>query len=265
MFAGHESSSNTLLFVIILLACHPRIQQDLQDDIDHIIGHDDGNLESVNNCSYLQFYDALSQGMVGAVINETMRLFTVLPFLGKCLPPASAPQPLKLSSGHTHMVPVNTLILVNTSAVHRHPQYWPDPTPAQNIAHHNPVAAFNPRRWSNEHQCQTIYHEYKKPSGLLRPAPGTYIPFSDGIRGCIGKKFAVVELVALVARIFSRYSVNLATKDVDLDKGEDKTTSWNEARRKVEKEMYEGITFKTSLKLGSKIPLVFSKRGANFS
>ena len=263
MFAGHESSSNTLLFVVILLACHPGIQQDLQHDIDHIIGADDSSLESANNYSYSQHYNALSRGMVGAVINETMRLFTVLPFLAKSVPPESTPQPLRLSNDYTHMVPVNTLILINTSAVHRHPQYWPDETSARNIAYHNPVAAFNPHRWLTCRERQMGGRESGKPSGSLHPAPGTYIPFSDGIRGCIGKKFALVELVALVTRIFSRYSVELAIEDVDLAKGDDKRTLWNRARWRVEKEMYEGISFKTSLKLGGKVPIVFMKRDRN--
>ena len=121
MFAGHEPSSNTLLFDLIPPACHPGIQQGLQHHIDNVIGIDDSILNSANSSPYLNRYDTLSQRMVGAVIHETMRLFPGLPFLAKSVPLESTTQPFKLSNKHVHMIQINTPILANTSTVHGHP------------------------------------------------------------------------------------------------------------------------------------------------
>ncbi|KAL2038436.1 hypothetical protein N7G274_008775 [Stereocaulon virgatum] len=143
MFAGHEANANTLTFAILLLACHPSLQQLLQDDIDNILGR---SASSHQNWRYESLYPLLSESMVGAIINETLRIATVLPFLPKAVPKGS-PQSIKISNS-THVIPANTLVLINTSAVHRHPKSWPEPgfplSPANNP---NPVASFNPQRW----------------------------------------------------------------------------------------------------------------------
>jgi cytochrome P450 len=46
-------------------------------------------------------------------------------------------------------------------------------------------------------------------SSLFRPAKGAFIPFSEGVRSCPGKRFTQVELTAILAVIFKQYSVEL--------------------------------------------------------
>lgn len=52
---------------------------------------------------------------------------------------------------------------------------------------------------------------------LLKPVKGSYIPFSDGFRSCIGRRFAQVEILAVLAVIFSQYSVELAVDEWNSD------------------------------------------------
>jgi len=42
---------------------------------------------------------------------------------------------------------------------------------------------------------------------MFKPYNGSYIPFSIGTRGCIGKKFAQVEFTAIMLGLFREMSV----------------------------------------------------------
>ena len=42
---------------------------------------------------------------------------------------------------------------------------------------------------------------------MFKPYNGSYIPFSLGARGCIGKKFAQVEFTAIMIGLFREMSV----------------------------------------------------------
>ncbi len=252
MFAGHEANANTLNFIFLLLACHPRIQASVQADIDLILG-----FLPPSQWSYETHYPFLSTSHVGAVINETSRLFTVLPFIPKSVP--ATPQILTLEN-RTHIIPAKTLILINTSAIHRHVKIWPQPSygaplTAANAPH--PVASFNPGYWLRP---AAVVVEEKAPKDFLRPRPGTFMPFSDGSRGCLGKRFALVELVAVVARVFSEYSVELAVECSEDASEQEQRDRWGKAREKAEYEMSAGVAFKLSLRMTGNVPVRFVKR-----
>lgn len=256
MFAGHEANANTLMFAMLLLACHPSTQKRLQQDIDKALS-DTATTEEA--WSYERMYPILAENMVGAVINETLRVTSVLPFLPKFVKKGS-PQSFKIGD-RTHVIPSNTLIIVNTSATHQHPKYWPQPRRSQaSPSTSNPVASFNPQYWLGPRDAYP--QGVSQPEGFLRPHPGSYVPFSDGSRGCLGKKFALVELCALVARIFSEYSVELVAEG-DED-GSSKATSkeeWTRARSSAEHQLSEGVEFDMSLRFKGMVPITFVKRG----
>lgn len=246
MFAGHETNANTLMFIILLLACNPSIQESLQKDIDRILGS-----QPASQWSYNKAFPLLMESFVGAVINEGLRLFTVLPYIPKTV--TETPQPVVVN-GRTHVVPANTLVLINTSAVHRHPQHWPDPPGRLGGNKPHPVAAFNPSRW---------FQHTANGTEFLHPKPGSFIPFSDGPRACLGRRFGLVELCALVTRIFSEYSVELAVEGLGPDASrQEKRTGWERARSRAEDEMSSGVAFATvALRLVGTVPISFVKRG----
>ena len=252
MFAGHEANANTLTFIFLLLACHPDIQALLQADIDKVLGS-----LPPSQWSYEAHYSLLSTCHVGAVINETSRLFTVLPFLPKKIPPT--PQSLNLDNKN-YVLPPNMLVLINTSAVHRHPSFWPKPQQQNSSTTSNPshpVASFNPAYWLNP---PTAEDDEEKRESFLHPRPGTFIPFSDGNRGCLGKRFALVEMVAVVARVFSEYSIELAVDSAENASEEEVKSEWEKARKKAEYELSAGVEFKLSLRMTGKVPVRFFKR-----
>lgn len=261
MFAGHEANANTMTFIIILLACHPSIQRRLQHDIDRIVGSLSTLSASLpQSWSYEATYPLLSDSMVGAVINESLRLFTVLPFIPKHIPDGP-PQSFNVA-GRIHNLPLGTLVLINTSALHRHPKYWPQTgAEASSKDNRNPVAAFNPDSWFRTDSSDAEPQQGAR--RLRRPQEGSFMPFSDGSRGCLGKKFALVELCGVVTRIFSEYTVELALDGIPEEKDDniEGTRRWREARERAEHQMSAGVEFKMSLRLAGTVPLNFIKRG----
>ena len=236
MMAGHETSANTLTYAITLLACRPDLQKAMQSDIDLILGN-----RSPDQWSFELDFPRLLNGYVGAVMNETLRLYTVLPFLPKT---TRGVRQLLTLGGLEYSVPPDTLILMNTSAAHRNPKYWPAVVPNSSDGPPYPVSSFNPEQW-----LQTE----SKHEGNFNPVPGSYVPFSDGPRACMGKQFAQVQFCATMASIFREHTVQL-----HFDLGPD--TSSNNSLKNAQRELSDGVGFLMSLKMDGNVPLKFVKR-----
>lgn len=262
MFAGHEANSNLVSSIITVLACYPEVQQSMQQDLDYILGSKPSNM-----WSYDEHYSALMQSTVGAVINETLRLFTVLPVLPKCVPP-DGPWLFIDVKGKRHPLPPGTIAFINTSATHRHPTHWPERpsttmdterawTDIRNDPRQRPfaVADFDPSRWTGSSKSDAVHSGSGQ---FLKPRPGTFIPFSDGSRGCLGRRFALIEACAVISTLFKTHSVELVTSPED---GVNMDEAWLEARRRAALALSEGTTFKMSLRVVRDVPIRFIPRG----
>lgn len=104
IMAGYETSANTLAAAMTLLACRPDLQRHLQADIDRILGD-----RPSSNWSYHAHFPQLLDGYLGAVLNETLRLYSILPFVPKTT--RERPQPFS-ANGRGYVVPAGILILV---------------------------------------------------------------------------------------------------------------------------------------------------------
>ncbi|KAI4199735.1 MAG: hypothetical protein LQ348_001825 [Seirophora lacunosa] len=233
IMAGYETSANTLLYAITLLACRPDFQRHLQADLDRILGD-----RPSSTWSYEHDFPKLLDGYVGAVINETLRLYTVLPFL-----PKSTKEKAQVftSGGREYIVPPDTLILMDTSAVHRNPKHWPEVVPRGEDGPPFPVSSFDPARWLRNSDDGSAYN----------PVAGSYIPFSDGPRVCMGKRFAQAQLCAVLATVYKHHSIEVAVKDDERRYQE----RWQEAREMADKELSTNVGFLMSLKMKGKVPL----------
>lgn len=241
--AGYETSANTLTYAIALLACRPDLQKAMQADLDCILEE-----RPSSNWSYETDFPKVLDGYVGAVMNETLRLYSVLPFLPKTT--RETPKSFT-SNGRDYIVPANTLILMNTSATHRNPNYWPAVSRTTEDGPPYPVSSFDPFRWLRKDQGNSAFS----------PVPGSYIPFSDGPRACMGKRFAQAQFCAVMATIFKNYSVELAVGDTQENKNGFSKLLWEKVRRDAEQELSTGVGFLMSLKMKGKIPLRLVKRG----
>ncbi|XP_025424020.1 probable cytochrome P450 6a13 [Sipha flava] len=80
---------------------------------------------------------------------------------------------LTIEKGQKLIIPIHSL--------HYNPKYFPDPE------------VFNPERFSSEEKAKRVR--------------GTYLPFGDGPRICIGKRFAELEMKLALVEILSKFEV----------------------------------------------------------
>jgi cytochrome P450 len=166
--------------------------------------------------------DALYNSMVGAVINEVLRVIPPVIQFGKIN--REGPQQLTVD-GKTITVPKNTYISLEVVTTNRNPRHFPY-RPSKVTSKPHDLDDFVPERWllprsSNDTAAVQYPIEPELVDGLetgsssagnsslFRPAKGAFIPFSEGARSCPGKRFAQVELTAILAVIFKQYSVEL--------------------------------------------------------
>ncbi|MBO3458679.1 MAG: cytochrome P450 [Aetokthonos hydrillicola CCALA 1050] len=117
------------------------------------------------------------------VIKESMRLY----------PPATdvsreATQDCEIGG---YFIPKGTTLIASQWAMHRNSRYFSEPE------------LFQPERWAND---------------LEKELPrGVYFPFGDGPRVCIGKSFAIMEAVLLLATIAQKFQMDLvADQNIEL-------------------------------------------------
>ena len=290
LIAGHETVAHTLHYALILLALHPSSQQELQRELDDIFGD-----TPVSEWNYDVYLPKLSYGMTAAIMNESMRLLPPVVGIPKC---AVGEQQLTFSSGKKMIVPAGCQLTLVTSYVHRNPRYWPrlDEDDARDLY------KFKPRRWldikstnqeeslldksvdSEDPQIDGPWEEAENGSSqknargnFYNPPKGAYLPFSEGPRACMGRRFAQVEAFAVLAVIFRHFSVelDLAVMDSTLGQdaraydenlkgrsGEERCRLWSGARDRAvdvfEKKLAQMITLQM---VGGNVPIRMVQRG----
>jgi cytochrome P450 len=262
MLAGHETTANTLHFSLLYLAMNWPSQKRLQEDVEKIT---EGKL--VQEWTYDEHFPKLFGGMAAAVMNETLRLLQPIVNIPKSTAPGR-PQQLTME-GEQYTIPGGTHIFLSC-AIHRNPRYWPSPSPSITLTEDNvrDVDRFRPERWlvSNKAADDFVDINYDEedlrgPSGedtssqLFKPIKGSYIPFSDGFRSCIGRRFAQVEILAVLAVIFSQYSVELAVDDFASDQEIENMPKGGEERRKIYKKAVDRAEYYLKEKVASIITL----------
>ncbi|CAH1395678.1 unnamed protein product [Nezara viridula] len=124
---------------------------------------------------YGQFtFDSLKElKFLNNCIAETLRIFPSVPVLNReCMKDYTLPDGTVIEKGLNVLIP--------TLSLHRDPKYFPDPL------------EFKPDRFENP------------------PIRGTYLPFGDGPRICIGKRFAEAVMSSLLARSLEKYRFELS-------------------------------------------------------
>jgi cytochrome P450 len=172
LFAGHDTTSSTLLYCYYLLSCHPDIMSKLRAEHDKVFGP----VVSIDRCIQIINRDPTLLNQIPytlAVIKEVLRMF----------PPAGSlregRQDIILRDENGQQYPTEDCHIWTLSLVmHNDPQVFVD------------ADKFNPDRW------------LVGPESSLHPTKGSWRPFEWGPRNCIGQTLAILELkVALVMSI----------------------------------------------------------------
>ncbi|EDV38702.1 uncharacterized protein Dana_GF24863 [Drosophila ananassae] len=107
------------------------------------------------------------------VVKETLRLYPSVPAIGR-----HAHREIRLGE---QTIPANTSIYLVLYFAHRDPGYFPDPL------------SFRPERFlEGEEEARENF---------------AYLPFSAGPKNCIGQKFAVLEMKALISKVLRSYEL----------------------------------------------------------
>ncbi|XP_008538325.1 cytochrome P450 3A12 isoform X2 [Equus przewalskii] len=109
IFAGYETTSTSLSFLMYLLATHPDVQQKLQDEIDVTFPN-----------KALPTYDTLLQmEYLDMVLNESLRLFPIAGRLERV-----CKKDVEINGV---LIPKGTVVMVPTFILHRASEFWPEP------------------------------------------------------------------------------------------------------------------------------------------
>ncbi|KAK0727093.1 cytochrome P450 [Lasiosphaeria miniovina] len=251
--AGHETTANILHFLLIELATNPGAQRRLQQDIDALFGDSDPAA-----WNYEDKISAVLASHIGACVNETLRLMPPVTGIPKIVS-ADGDQTITID-GKPHVLPVDMTISLLAVSVHRNPRWWPT-RPSERSGAATDLDDYLPERWfrpsltpSNSSSSSSSSSSNNSSSGpstaaneaqedyggfqgsdtsasLYRPVRGSFVPFSDGPRSCLGRRIAMVEMVAAVATIFQRHSIELAVDELATD--DEVGTMGAEERRRV--------------------------------
>ena len=241
-----------------------RSQRALQKDVDDIL-QDKPNEQS----NYEIYYDRFSNSMVGAVIHEQLRLLPPVILIPKQV--VTGDQSVTVD-GRSVIIPNGTFLHIPTIALHRNPRYWPHIASSWRDKSHD-LDDFRPGRWFVQDQSIPARPNAPQTNGgtkkLYNPPHGSFVPFSEGQRGCLGRRFALVEMTAALVSIFRRYSVELAVDEWATDKEVERMTEYEQsllyekAVRNAYHKLETGASARLTLQLekGNEIPVRFVKRG----
>lgn len=255
LVAGHETTANALHFTLLEVAARPAVQRAIQRDIDRILGR---NTDPKSWC-YEASIGPLLGSMLGACMFETLRKMPSVVEIPKCVKGGAAGGQIVTVDGETKVLPGGAKISLVAAAAHRNPRYWPTRKSRISGKSHD-LDDYVPERWfrkvpghvedeiastapntppssashdsiftrygDGETPASSVTGEDEEGSTLFRPEKGAFLPFSEGPRSCLGRRIAQVEIMAVLAVIFQRYSLELAVDDFVGGEGADEVVKW---------------------------------------
>lgn len=269
--AGHETSANSIHFALIRMAMHPTMQRKVQREMEDIF-----NGRPVSKWEYERDFPRLFNGMTGMVLKEVLRLTSPILSIPKVV--SASAMPLTIDN-KTIVLPPNTVVRLCVPALHRNPKFWPrgPPEGPENSRStidisDNDLEEFKPERWIRQldkgNGPQAGTSTTSSSASHFTPVKGSYLPFSAGSRGCIGQRFAEVEIMAVLARIFTQYSVELAVdewatnEEIECMPSAEKGEVWCKAHHQAQDKLRNRLTCIITVQLnGTSVPLQFVERG----
>ncbi|RVE41930.1 hypothetical protein evm_013424 [Chilo suppressalis] len=163
--AGNDTTALVIAYALLLLGSHEEAQDIVVDELNSIFGESDRapTKEDINKMHYLE-----------RVIKETMRLYTVVPIIGR-----RTQKDIKLTN---FTLPAGVGCAVAPFVMHRSKRLW------------GPTAnCFDPDRFL--------------PENSVDRHPCAFIPFSFGSRNCIGRHFGMMVMKSVLATILRAYKI----------------------------------------------------------
>ncbi|XP_001649100.3 cytochrome P450 9e2 [Aedes aegypti] len=173
--AGFDTVSTCLTFTAYELALNPAIQDKLYGEIKKIheaMGGKSLDYETLQKMTYMDM-----------VISEVLRKWPAIAALDRlCVQDYE----MDVGNGLKFTIDRGSGIWIPIHAMHHDPKYYPDPE------------RFLPERFSDENKASINM--------------GAYLPFGIGPRNCIGSRFALMEVKAIVYHMLLRFSFERTAK-----------------------------------------------------
>ncbi|KAG7087879.1 hypothetical protein E1B28_011927 [Marasmius oreades] len=194
--AGHHTTGYTLSWILYEIAAHPEDQAKVYEEIKHIRETNSGGLTSSD-------YDSMSH--LNLVLKEALRLHPVLPTLEREAMKNDVlllDFPVVSRNGKTvDAIPVRKgqRIKVDISSYNRLESVWGED-----------ASSWNPKRF-----------ETSESEGKTQTQVGMFaniLTFSGGPKGCLGWRFAVMEMQAIMTGLLERYEFSIPP-DVEIEAG----------------------------------------------
>ena len=171
LIAGSDTTSNTSCALLYWCIRTPGVVEKLQKELDDNIGPGVPSYDQVKDLSYVEY-----------VIQETMRIHSTsslgLPRLVPGVTPENPnPKPVQILG---YSFPPGTVLSVPSYTIHHSKAIWgPD------------ADEFVPERWEE--------------GRITQKQKDSFIPFSYGLRACVGRNVAEMELRLIVATVFRNF------------------------------------------------------------
>ncbi|XP_014595925.1 sterol 26-hydroxylase, mitochondrial isoform X2 [Equus caballus] len=171
LLAGVDTTSNTLTWALYHLSKHPEIQAALHKEVMGVVPA--GQVP--------QHKDFAHMPLLKAVLKETLRLYPVVPVNSRVI----TEKEIEVGG---FFFPKNTQFVLCHYVASRDPSIFPEPE------------SFRPERWLRKSQTDTLRVQH----------PFGSVPFGYGVRACLGRRIAELEMQLLLTRLIQQYEVALA-------------------------------------------------------
>ncbi|EAQ92663.1 hypothetical protein CHGG_00898 [Chaetomium globosum CBS 148.51] len=167
--AGHDTTATGTAWTIHLLSIHPEVQERLRDEIRYHMPFLFNSRWSHDPTMELDDPDCLPY--LDNVCRESLRYIPPIPMTVR--------ESLRDDVIEGYKVPAGTVVYMLANAINRMEWFWGDD-----------ADSFDPDRWNYPQATAT---------------PNAFMTFLQGPRGCLGRKFAEIEMKVLLCVLLSRF------------------------------------------------------------
>ncbi|ESK86106.1 cytochrome p450, partial [Moniliophthora roreri MCA 2997] len=181
--AGHHTTGYSLAWILYELSQHPADQQRVYEEIKQLRNKSEGNFTAKD-------YDDLANGWLGICMKESLRLHPILPQLPR------APR-------HTDVIPLQFPVesaagtTLSQVEVHARQRIVVDVTTYNRL---ESVWGADATKWN-----PARFLEPSTRSSVTVGMTSNLLTFSGGPKGCIGWRFALMELHTLLASLLEQF------------------------------------------------------------
>jgi cytochrome P450 len=213
--AGHETTSNTTSWALLLLATYPETQKWMREECHAILtrtktkksNNQGGDEEDVWMYEPPNFGQWRKMERTHAVLLEALRLFPTVPAF-----PRRAVVDTQLMG---YDIPARSHVFVYQSGLNRNAKLWGNDvqvfSPARFINAATPLSGFTHGIPSKKGQASTGQSEEEKNINAW-----AFMPFGAGPRSCLGRRLAIMEGVMILSSLVANYEF-ICPKGVSVD------------------------------------------------